>query len=129
VKPPAARVNAISTYKDARSESQLAVGTPFDVAREERRARKTLRAYLNEKGTVTLDDAREKVGLFCNSYTRLATVIKLHTRRGLPRADLLTLLGDVWSGCDANGRTCNDLLQIILPDGAAAAVARLNIVR
>jgi hypothetical protein len=92
--------------------------TAEDLARAKRRFDGELAAYLRGRGPTTLADAREKVGLYCNSFTRLATIIKLGRRR-LCRADLLTLLGEHWPDCDHNGRIGGELLRIILPETTA----------
>lgn len=82
----------------------------------ERIARRRLAAALRPRRSdpIGLLEAGDLVGLHCNSYTRLATIFKLHTRRGLSRADTLILLGQEWSMCDDISQH-RDLLRLLLP--------------
>ena len=55
---------------------------------------------------------------FCDSYTRLPTLLDLATRRRhrLSRTDFLRLLGENWTGCDNIG-IHQERLAILVPDG------------
>jgi hypothetical protein len=76
------------------------------------------RAFLRRRRAIALPEACEKMDRYCDSYSRLPTIIRLWFRCGLAKADALALLGEHWSTCDNIGAH-TDMLQTFLPDGPA----------
>jgi hypothetical protein len=66
---------------------------------------------------MTLTEAREAIR-YCNSYSRLPTILELHFVDALSLVDTRTLLGEEWSCCDNIAAHLCELGEILFPPAA-----------
>ena len=89
-----------------------------ELERQRQEFERERRRFFLRRKPITLPEARAAVGMYCGSYSRMHTIIRLWLKRRLSKGDTLTVLGERWSDCDDVGRHA-DMLRIFLPDGPA----------